>query len=114
MGRHSMMGRLRRGKLSFWGESMLGAKPLVEGNVVGSRESVAGDADMRRDNASTYLDGLIAAARRLKGRWFGHMTLGLLGDSDAHLLSPSTDVELNPALQAAYQDFGLNSKDPAH
>ena len=62
---------------------------------------------MRRDNASAYLDGLIAAAHRLKGRWFGHMTLGLLGDSDAHRLSPSTGVEENPVLCAAFNAFGL-------
>ena len=69
---------------------------------------------MRRDNASAYLDGSIAAAQRLKGRWPGPMTLGLLGDPDAHRLSPSTDVEQNPALQAAYHDFGLNPKDRKH
>ena len=69
---------------------------------------------MRRDNASAYLDGSIAAAQRLKGRWPGPMTLGLLGDPDAHRLSPSTDVEQNPALQAAYHDFGLDPKDRKH
>jgi hypothetical protein len=69
---------------------------------------------MRRDNASNYLDGSIAAADRLKGRWFGHMTLGLLGDSDAHRLSPSTDVEQNPSLRAAFGAFRLDHRKPYH
>ena len=69
---------------------------------------------MRRDNASKYLDDLIAARQRLKGRWSGHMTLALLGDLDAHRLSPPTDVEQNPSLREAFEKFGLDPKDDAH
>lgn len=69
---------------------------------------------MRRDNASNYLDGLIAAARRLKRRRSSHITLALLGDSDVQRLSPSTEVEQNPALRDAFGDFGLDPKNDAH
>jgi hypothetical protein len=68
---------------------------------------------MRRDNASAYLDGLIAAAQSLRGS-SGHMTLALLGNLYAHRLSPSTDVEQNLSLQAAFEDFGLDPKEDAH
>jgi hypothetical protein len=69
---------------------------------------------MRRDNASNYLTDTIASARRLKGRWPGHMTLGLLGDSDAHRLSRSIDVKQNPSLQAVFEEFGLDPKNLDH
>src|SRR5262245_56705377 len=72
---------------------------------------------MRRDNASKYLDDLIAAAQRLKRvkpRWPGHMTLAFLGDPDAHRLSPLIDAEQNPSLREAFERFGLDPKDDAH
>jgi hypothetical protein len=72
---------------------------------------------MRRDNASAYLDGLIAAAdrlKRVKPRWSGYITLALLGDTDAHRLSPPTDVEANPSLRAAFGAFGLDHREPYH
>ena len=72
---------------------------------------------MRRDNASAYLDGLIAAADRLmrvQPRWSGHITLVLLGDADAHRLSPPTDVEKNLSLRAAFEAFGFDHRKPYH
>jgi hypothetical protein len=69
---------------------------------------------MRRDNASNYLTDLIAIVRRLQGRWFGHMTLGLLGDPDVRRLLPPIDVNQNPSLRAAFEAFRLDPKNDAH
>jgi hypothetical protein len=68
---------------------------------------------MRRDAAANHLTRLIAAARRLKGRWQGHGTfLDLIGDPDLHRLRPNIDPQENQSLRAAFEAFDLDSNEP--
>jgi hypothetical protein len=81
---------------------------------------------MRRDNAGNYLNGLIAAARRLRALgypWPSRVSLlarlggaahGAEGYLLQHRLSPSTDVNQNDALGQAFEAFGLDAKDEEH
>jgi hypothetical protein len=71
---------------------------------------------MRRDNASNYLTRLIAAARRVRGRWKpgAWVPLDLIGDSDLRRLNPDTDPKRNAALRAAFTAFDLDPSKPEH
>jgi hypothetical protein len=69
---------------------------------------------MRRDNASNHLTRLIAAARRLKGRWKpgAWVPLGLIFDPDVRLLRPNTNPKRNVALRDAFAAFDLDPNKP--
>jgi hypothetical protein len=65
---------------------------------------------MRRDSAGNYLTRLIAAARRLKGRWRRRtlrdlIDFDLIGDPDLRRLRPNIDPQENQSLRAAFEAF---------
>jgi hypothetical protein len=68
---------------------------------------------MRRDNAANYLTRLIAAARRLRGRWQSYGTpLDLIGDPDLRRLKPNVDPQKNQSLRAAFEAFDFDPNEP--